>query len=275
MSSERVIITVKTYPQLSTKYGETVCTAGMREDGSWIRLYPIPFRLLDLEKRYRRWEVIETPLRKVDSDFRPESYNPVDPKAVEVVGQIDTKNGWSERRKLVFKSAPVHSKLGPLIEAAHANKCSLATFKPTKVLDFTWEDDDRDWREDKLQAMRKYEQQGELFAGDDWREGFKVITKLPYKFRYVFRDAEGKESRPQILDWEVGALYWNCFRSSGTEAHALEKVRTKFLNEFAERDLHFFIGTTKGQHLRATNPWLIVGVFYPPIQKHQQLGLGI
>lgn len=31
MSKERVLITVKTYPTLSTKYGELVCTAGIRE----------------------------------------------------------------------------------------------------------------------------------------------------------------------------------------------------------------------------------------------------
>ncbi len=33
MEKQRVLITVKTYPTLSRKYGETVCTAGVREDG--------------------------------------------------------------------------------------------------------------------------------------------------------------------------------------------------------------------------------------------------
>ena len=47
MGREKVLITVKTYPTLSRKHGELVCTAGVREDGSWVRLYPIPFRLLD------------------------------------------------------------------------------------------------------------------------------------------------------------------------------------------------------------------------------------
>jgi len=40
MGKERVLITVKTYPTLSRKYGETVCTAAVREDGSWVRIYP-------------------------------------------------------------------------------------------------------------------------------------------------------------------------------------------------------------------------------------------
>ena len=44
MRKERVLITVKTYPTLSSKYGELVCTAGIRaSDGEWIRIYPMPF----------------------------------------------------------------------------------------------------------------------------------------------------------------------------------------------------------------------------------------
>ena len=39
MALTKVLITVKTYPTLSTKYDELVCTAGFREDGSWIRIY--------------------------------------------------------------------------------------------------------------------------------------------------------------------------------------------------------------------------------------------
>ncbi len=44
MALTKVLITVKTYPTLSAKYDELVCTAGFREDGTWIRLYPVPFR---------------------------------------------------------------------------------------------------------------------------------------------------------------------------------------------------------------------------------------
>lgn len=35
MGREKVLLTVKTYPTLSRKHGELVCTAGAREDGSW------------------------------------------------------------------------------------------------------------------------------------------------------------------------------------------------------------------------------------------------
>ena len=41
MPVTKVLITVKTYPTISTKYEELVCTAGFKEDGTWIRIYPI------------------------------------------------------------------------------------------------------------------------------------------------------------------------------------------------------------------------------------------
>lgn len=55
----KILITVKTYPTLSSKYDELVCTAGLTEEGKWIRLYPIPFRKLDYEQRYQRYQWIE------------------------------------------------------------------------------------------------------------------------------------------------------------------------------------------------------------------------
>jgi hypothetical protein len=48
-------------------------------------------------------------------------------------------------------------------------------------------------------------------------------------------------------------------------------VRQKYLDEFAGKDLHFFLGTLEQWHFRAPNPWLIVGVF--PIPHQRQLSL--
>ncbi len=59
MPITRVLIAVKTYPTLSEKYDELVCTAGFLEDGTWIRIYPIPFRKLSYDKRYSKWQWIE------------------------------------------------------------------------------------------------------------------------------------------------------------------------------------------------------------------------
>ena len=67
-----------------------------------------------------------------------------------------------------------------------------------------------------------------------------------------------------IEDWEVGAAYWNFLKHYGNEQTALNKVKDKFLNKLAkERDLYFFMGTTRKFHGWARNPFIIIGLFYP------------
>lgn len=75
-----------------------------------------------------------------------------------------------------------------------------------------------------------------------------------------------------ISDWEIGALYFNCLkRVNGDEQAALSKVREKYFDEFLEKDLYLFLGTTKEYHNVAPNPFIIIGTFYPP--KEQQMDL--
>ena len=70
----------------------------------------------------------------------------------------------------------------------------------------------------------------------------------------------------KIEDWEIGALFWNCLRkTNGDEIAANTLVFQKYFTEFVEKkDIYFFLGTTKQHHNRAPNPFLIIGVFYPP-----------
>ena len=92
-----------------------------------------------------------------------------------------------------------------------------------------------------MDEMRNRADQGELFA-EEWRKTFQVIPKLPYSFSYRFTDADGRESTLQILDWEIGALFWKCFyRHDHNEKIALEKVRRKYVDEFFKTDLHLFL----------------------------------
>ena len=105
MPNTKILITVKTYPTLSEKYDELVCTAGFREDGTWIRIYPVPFRKLDYENQYQKLQWIEMDVVKNTSDFRPESYRPANIEKVFVVGEkIGTKNDWALRKNIVLKN---------------------------------------------------------------------------------------------------------------------------------------------------------------------------
>lgn len=269
---ERILITVKTYPTLSQKYGETVCTAGVREDGSWVRIYPVPFRRLDEAEQYRKYDWVECRLVRNPADVRPETFRPADARELIPVGHLDTADSWRDRRRLLLETVRVYDSLDEIIAGAKANQMSLAVFKPAKVLDLIVEDDDRDWDITKVAALRGASQQRELFADDTWRETFKLIPKLPYKFSYKFEDVHGRQSELQILDWEIGALFWNCLQNSkGDESVALDKVRRKYLNEFIRKDLHLYLGTTLQWHQVAPNPWVIIGVL--PIPHETQISL--
>src|SRR2546426_9367615 len=98
MARERILITVKTYPTLSRKYGETVCTAGVRPDGSWVRIYPVPFRRLEQEEQYKKYDWIEIERIKSRSDPRPETHHPADMHQLVPFGHLDTSDEWRARR---------------------------------------------------------------------------------------------------------------------------------------------------------------------------------
>jgi hypothetical protein len=271
MPREKILITVKTYPTLSRKYGETVCTAGIREDGSWIRIYPVPFRRLEEDEQYRKYDWLECDLIKSKKDPRPETRHPADISQLVPVAHMGTDNYWHDRRKLILEKAEVYTRIQNLIDRAKTNMTSLAVFKPTKILDFIWEEESRDWDPAKLDEIRRLTNQGDLFSEEPWRKTFQVIPKLPYSFSYRFEDNDGRKSELQILDWEIGALFWKCLRKIGDEAKALEKVKAKYLMQFSTTDLHFFLGTTQQFHFVAPNPWVIIGVLPIPYPKQPEL----
>lgn len=274
MARERILILVKTYPTLSKKHGETVCTAGIRADGTWVRLYPVPFRRLGDQEQYSKFDWVELDLRKGTSDPRPETHHPTDAKAIRPVGHLGTREDWRERRT-ALKPVTVHDRLRPLLDGAKTNALSLAMFKPTRILDFVWEACERNWDEAKVEAMRQMSAQGELFADEQWRQTFRLMPKLPYNFSYRFEDADGRKSELQVLDWETGQLFQNCLRDAdGNESVALAKVKQKYLDVFRRTDVHFFLGTMQQFHGFSPNPWVIVGVLplpHPPAIQQMDL----
>jgi hypothetical protein len=148
---------------------------------------------------------------------------------------LDYQNQYSKFDWIEGSSGRI-LRICPLIDAAHRNELSLAIFKPTRILDFTWEATERDWDPDKVDEMRSVGDQGELFGTENWRDTLKLVDKLPYKFFYEFADEEGRESRLQVLDWEAGGFYWNCLRNAeGDEGVALQKSPAKIFRSI-QRD---------------------------------------
>jgi hypothetical protein len=273
----KVLLTVTTYPLPSTSYDELVCTAGLLEDGTWIRIYPIPLGFLSKLKRNgilqpTKYSWIELDLKKRSDDFRPESHSPADYEFKDlVVGEhLGTADAWAERKKYCLKN--VYTNLTTLIQdSKKPGFKSLATFKPTKITGFFIEKTDEDWNP----IYKELEKQIDMFkvAENSSREERKKIMKVPFKFFYRFEDEDGKVSRQMIEDWEIGQLYWNCLkRANGNEVIALEQVRKKYEQIFlTKNDIYLFLGTTKRHHNTSRNPFVIVGVFYPLKQPQMKL----
>lgn len=257
-----VLITVKTYPQPSNSYGELVCTAGFFQK-KWIRLYPIPFRAMSIDKQYSKYHWIKLDLARNYKDFRIESYKPLNDVETIIIGKkLGTSNNWLERKR--YALAEVFTSLNELIDLAHKEKKSLGTLKPKEVIDLKIEKlREREWKKEWRDKLLQYN----LFDLDDNGEGKvrQVVRKLPYKYSYVFLSEGDKKPRTLMIeDWEIGALYWRSLKScGGNEDEANRQVKEKYLEEFRKKDLYFFMGTTKLHH-GSDSPFIIVGVFWPP-----------
>lgn len=263
---KRVYILVKTYPTISEKYVELVCTAGVLDDGSWIRLYPVPLRKLDLDQQYKKFSWVEVDVTRNTSDFRPESYRPrLD--SIHVIDDGTKDVDWNERHRIIFNNQKVYTNLQELINKAKSDKTSLAVFKPSKIFDVKADPDSREWDREKLEQIKVRSRQQNLFyTPEEVDSFFSVVKKLPYKFSYIFEDDAGKRSKLMIEDWEIGMLFFRSLKSTmGDEEAAIQKVRQKYFVEFVKnKDLYFFLGTTKQFHNVSPNPFIIIGVYYPP-----------
>jgi len=264
MGRERIYIVVKTYPTISEKYAELVCTAGVLEDGNWIRLYPVPFRKLGNDQRYPKFSWIELEIEKNPSDFRPESFRPVNLDDMIIHEEPKkSKTDWIKRKEIIFRNKKIYTNLEELIDDAKTKKTSLAIFKPTKIIDFTHEKTDREWDKRTIKILEAKALQPSLF--EEAKFELDLVQKIPYKFRYKYLDDSGRQSHMMVEDWETGMLYLNCLaRVDRNEKLAIDKVKQKYMDEFSKKDIHFFLGTTLQHHNIAPNPFMIIGVLPLP-----------
>lgn len=272
MALTKVLISVKTYPTISSRYDELVCTAGFLEDGTWIRIYPIQFRKKSYEEQYSKYDWIEIDLVKNTRDFRKESYRPVSyDTEIKIIEHLDTKGNWQLRKDIVLKSK-IYTDIDLLISEAK-NKdvmTSLAVFKPTDIIDFVVEETEREWNKTLLENIR--DKRRTLFNQEN-EDLFEVVRKLPYKFSYILCDCKGKKSKMMIEDWEIGQLFWNCLKKhSGNEVKAVNDVKRKYFDDFAKtKDLYLFLGTSLVHHSVSKNPFMIIGTFHPKIELQGKL----
>ena len=264
MERRKILIVTKTYPSISRKYKETVCTAGVLLDDNekpvqWIRIYPIRFRYLDTEQRYPRWSIISAEIEKNSKDYRKESFR-INDQSLKIIRKIGTDDHWAERKSFIF---PLQSHS---ISEIKSQSQSLGIIKPRTINKYFYKNTERKWS-DRQQAVQD---QLDLF------ESSVELEKIPYQFCYDFLAQDGKRHRYSINDWEIMQLYRNCRDKSqassleSREKEALDKVEQKLVDEFlTKKDLYFIVGNLKNHK----NTFMIIGIFYPPKVNSEQLSL--
>ena len=257
-----VLAMVKTYPAPSTKHGETVCVAGVRLDGepAWIRLYPIPFRALDDDRQFRKYQRIRVPVQARGSyDPRPESYVP-DLGRIELLGEpVKPARNWAARRQLIghLPGATTTCELISLNKAATMADSvqSLGMVKPREILDVQIEEG-APWKPNQLEKVKKFSQ-ADLFNPD----GFPELQPVPFQLlvNYTCMESGCRGHNQHLIDWELGVmgLKWPSLYGPRTSGMILGKYRQ--ILDLEKNDVHLIVGN---QHQRRAT-FSICGLWYP------------
>jgi hypothetical protein len=249
-----VLITVKAAPNPSETYGETVCVAGIRLDldsPGWVRLYPINFRDLETDKRFRKYDVVRVKVKPARNDPRIESFKP-DMDSVQFVRHL---RPWDPRRPYVDQY--VQGSMCSVYAAAKAEHTapSLAAIRPAKVLGVDLKPHPG-WDRDQQRKIEQYVSQMDLYGTD--RTPLEA-PRMQGWYRYRCAEPGCSGHRHGILDWEFVAL-------QRTLAHldddALQDaLRAKFFDQMCapDRDVVFFVGNQAKRH----QTFGVIGVYYP------------
>jgi hypothetical protein len=251
--TKKVLVTVKAYPEESAKYKESVCTAGITDEGEWIRLYPIPFEIFRGPKKFSKYDWIEVQCKPVSGEklSRKESYK-IRPDTIKVIdSSLNMRpTNWVERNKIILPL--IDKSIEELQYKFELDRTSLGLIRPKEIYEFY-----------KIQELNEEERQIAKYA-QITLDGMirKQLEKIPYVFKYKFICDDNKCKGHNILceDWELLEAWRKWQSRYKTEELLWSKIYEKFYDYFINKtNLHFYMGT---HSLFPT--WLIIGIYYPP-----------
>lgn len=288
---KKVLITVKTYPVLSKKYDRLVCTAGITEDGEWIRLYPVPWWDLDEEKKFKKFDWIKVKVKPADEKLNRRESHKVKEDSIEIVDGLPVsrdhsnilyektgkrkfkkfsnrkrEENWKERLRIVDEAS--FSSVEELRDKRDDKNYSLGAIQPKKVKNFYWEDGDdaRNWEKDLVDGTQQ------TLAQDDYETPLEHISKV-FKYNFECKDERCNEHNKMAEDWEM-LQAWRKWREEYDDSETtFEKLKQRFYTDmFEEKDSYLILGT-ESQY----NNFLVIGLFYPPkeIMKEVQDQTGV
>lgn len=244
----RVAILVKALPQPSSRYGETVCCAGVTLDRQWKRLYPVRFRHLSGESAFKRWDLVSYDYGKPKSDIRQESCH-VHEESIRVGGTLDKEARVRLLSPLVVGSA----------QDAMSRGQSLALIRPRDPRFRSKAKSSGVIAAEKAAFDRAARQIG-MFD-----EKLAAIEPTPYHFSFTFADDAGKHTY-QCGDWEAHAMFWRESRRTSA-ARALEWMDATFNETYPRDGMVFAIGN----QAKRPKTWQLLGVLKLPEEKQGDL----
>lgn len=240
------MILIKAQPHRSSQYFETVCCAGVGRDRKWRRQYPVPFRILQDNQKFGRWQWISYDFVKPTDDRRRESQK--------VLSQTLSREGK-------MKPSERADFLAPLIKSstdeADEARDSLALIRP-KSLSLKAHDKPQEDLEHETREHKKLADQGSLFDEDQKVEPFKPCRK---RFVLDWVDQKSKPHSHVCDDWETVTAFERFERMYGEE-RALRELRLKYEEQYFEAGLVLGFSTHSRRNIEfaTKNQWLLVGL---------------
>jgi hypothetical protein len=257
----RILIWAKTYPELSTKHLESVCTGGVTEDGSPIRLYPIDHRYLYDNQKFRKYQWITARVARDPSDPRPESHK-IDCESMEVGEFVASdKHGWSARASIVFqKPSWQFESVDALLAAQKTSQTSIGVVTPREIVKVDLYERPKqekvhfEEKKQKVQRIAKARRAQRVMFDEPPTSGMKRLDFQDKRVRIEWRcnAANCSGHTMQVLDWEAGEL----LRRHGEEK-TLKKVAD--ICDLSKHALRFFLGNIR----KYPTSFSIGGLWYP------------
>lgn len=244
--TEYLLLLCMAYPEPSTKYGASVCMAGINEENEFRRIYPVPFDTF-LKNNFHKKQWISYEVRE-KGDYRKESFK-IRPETMQKYKKI-TDN----ELRLICKEKC--STIEELKARWGTDRTSLGIIKPDII--------GISIKEKQINnKVISRNQQANLC-------GSRVppIDLLKYDVQYKFTCSDNCNGHKcTCLDTEAGQLYRNIASNTDDSNEAIKKMEHALFSRLKNKDLYFLMGT----HSFHPKSWMIISLLYPPKQDNRSL----
>ena len=250
----RVVICAKTYPELSRRHTETVCTAGIREDGRPVRLYPVPLRYLGTNQKYALYDVIEVRGEPNPRDARPESFM-IWHDTIKLKEQIPTDYSWQARREWLWKDPAWHFDSMDALKAEQANTGrSIGLLRPGEIVEAAVHPKPSGAAREHRERQQEIQSQRDFFLPE-----YKALDFIPVEYRLRWRCAvpcstcRDNPHDTMILDWGLIQL---------GRKHSPEAARQKLadITNHGTHDVRLMMGS----FFKYPQSFGVIALWHPP-----------